>query len=245
VEGRQGYDMKMRLNVKNIVLGLLIAALGTALGEMMYEKFKKAKVESPNINASPGGRINSPSVSQHIENNINSPKYTATNMTIIQLPPLSRADRLPGEKKTADTQNPKIAFERSTRIEKKTTAAPGSDLEAVQDKNNQIIWQKNIETNVLTWTAAQEYCKNLGLGGYDDWRLPTISELESLVDKRYSPPINPLFGTLPVSYLPYFWSSTIEPNDHKEAQFLNFKNGLPAHINKETGYGFARCVRHG
>lgn len=235
--------MKIRLNVKNIVIGILIAALGTALGEMMYEKFKKAKVESPTMNASPGGRINSPSVSQHIENNINSPKYTATNMTIIQLPPLSRPEASPGKKKDHSVQSPKAGLD-SGGIPERKTAVSKNDLEAVHDKNNQLIWQKNVQNSFLTWTEAQEYCKSLELGGYTDWRLPTISELERLVDKRYSPPINPLFGALPVSYPPYFWSSTIYPNDNKEAQFLNFKIGLPAHINKDKGYGFVRCVRH-
>lgn len=170
-------------------------------------------------------------------------KDSHDTFSLVKLSP--KGGHSPGKEKVEVVKKPKPIVQNDNAQEKKPAVAENNVAEAVQDKNNQIIWQKNIETNVLTWTAAQEYCKNLGLGGYDDWRLPTISELESLVDKRYSPPINPLFGTLPVSYLPYFWSSTIEPNDHKEAQFLNFKNGLPAHINKEKGYGFARCVRHG
>ena len=31
-----------------------------------------------------------------------------------------------------------------------------------------------------TWDEANEYAKNLRLGGYDDWRLPTIDELSKV-----------------------------------------------------------------
>ena len=117
--------------------------------------------------------------------------------------------------------------------------------EAIKDKNNQLIWQKNVQNNFLTWTQAQEFCNSLDLGGYLDWRLPTRTELESLVDKKQIPPINPLFGSLPDKDAPYFWTSTIDLSDHDEAWLLNFKNGLPFHINKEKKYGFARCVRNG
>lgn len=110
-------------------------------------------------------------------------------------------------------------------------------------KNGHLIWQKTVRDRVMNWPEAQEYCNNLRLDGYDNWQLPTISELTSLADKRFSPSINPIFGALPANYPPYFWSSTIDPNDNNEAQFLNFKNCLPAQINKEKGYGFVRCVR--
>ena len=162
-----------------------------------------------------------------------------------QLPPSSKTDNLPVKKEGSQTQPAQIITKKRNSMENKTMSSTNKDLEAVHDKNNQLVWQKKIQSQLFTWSKAQNYCINLEFDGYSDWRLPTISELESLVDKRYSSSINPSFGPLPDSYPPYFWSSTTDPNDNNEAQFLNFSDGLPAHINKEEGDGFVRCVRQG
>jgi hypothetical protein len=163
---------------------------------------------------------------------------------IIPMPTPPKPEKPSTREKPEESKKPVVKTHQDSR--QKETPEITAKVEAVQDKNNQLIWQKDIQNQVLTWPEAQAYCKSLGLGGYDDWRLPTISELESLVDKRHRPTINPLFGALPDStiYPPYFWSSTLGSNDSNEALFLNFKNGQAAQINKEKGYGFARCVRH-
>jgi len=43
-----------------------------------------------------------------------------------------------------------------------------------------LMWSKESE-DMMTWDDAMEYAKNLRLGGYDDWRLPTIEELKEVV----------------------------------------------------------------
>jgi hypothetical protein len=41
-----------------------------------------------------------------------------------------------------------------------------------------------LETSVAAapWTEAEEHCATLEAAGFDDWRLPTLFELESLLD---------------------------------------------------------------
>src|SRR4029453_5231097 len=60
----------------------------------------------------------------------------------------------------------------------------------------------------LPWCQALRYCESLTLAGYDDWRLPNIRELQSIVDHgRFSPALDPVFRT----WVSVHWSSTSNP----------------------------------
>jgi len=58
----------------------------------------------------------------------------------------------------------------------------------VTDLNTGLMWQKTTDAKPdslegrITWDKGEEYAKNLKLGGHDDWRVPSIKELISLVD---------------------------------------------------------------
>jgi hypothetical protein len=80
--------------------------------------------------------------------------------------------------------------------------------EVVVDNVTQLMWQDNADANTITkgWTDAVAYCEDLTLGGYSDWRLPSIEELRSIIDiGRYDPAINPVFQNV-VSH--GYWSSS-------------------------------------
>jgi hypothetical protein len=42
--------------------------------------------------------------------------------------------------------------------------------------------------STCSWIEAHDYCFDLDLGGYQDWRLPSVIELVSLVDYSQPPP---------------------------------------------------------
>lgn len=55
----------------------------------------------------------------------------------------------------------------------------------ILDEASGLMWQKG-ENPRMRLTDAEKYCRELTLGGFSDWRLPTLKELGSLLDMSYS-----------------------------------------------------------
>ena len=52
----------------------------------------------------------------------------------------------------------------------------------VGDNMTGLTWQQVPASEKMSWEEAGVYCENLELGGYDDWRLPTVKELFAIGD---------------------------------------------------------------
>lgn len=52
----------------------------------------------------------------------------------------------------------------------------------ISDLNTGLMWQEIPIPEGMTYDAAIEYCENLVLAGYDDWRAPSLKELFSISD---------------------------------------------------------------
>lgn len=98
------------------------------------------------------------------------------------------------------------------------------------------------------WREALAYCEALRLGGTDDWYLPNIRELLSIVDDRQQGP--PSESTVfPAVREPFgdfnFWSSTTFAADARDAWQVDFYHcGETKRTSKAAQYGLARCVRN-
>ncbi|ACN17594.1 conserved hypothetical protein [Desulforapulum autotrophicum HRM2] len=57
----------------------------------------------------------------------------------------------------------------------------------VTDHATGLMWQQANSKTVMDWKDALAYAENLTEGGYSDWRLPTVKELQSIVDYTHSP----------------------------------------------------------
>jgi len=120
----------------------------------------------------------------------------------------------------------------------------------VTDASTGLMWQKSTAPDTYTWQQALNYCTALNLGGYDDWRLPTITELASIVDySRHDPSINSTYLT----YLTFFnaplatvacWSSTTNADDPSAAWSIHFDHGIGTYYVKSK-LGYVRAVRGG
>jgi hypothetical protein len=52
----------------------------------------------------------------------------------------------------------------------------------VTDLNTGLIWQQIPTSTDFTWQEASDYCDDLELSGYSDWRMPSCKELYSISD---------------------------------------------------------------
>ena len=55
-----------------------------------------------------------------------------------------------------------------------------------KDDSTGLVWSVKDNGSDTNWVQANNYCKNLTLGGFTDWRLPTRKELETIFDRRLS-----------------------------------------------------------
>lgn len=112
----------------------------------------------------------------------------------------------------------------------------------VYDTQTRLTWQQAIPSSRYSWADAEAYCAELALGGNagDTWRLPSINELQTLVDDTTNPAID--LRAFPKTPSEYFWASSAVIDDASRAWTTFFTNG--------STYSFAitatknvRCVR--
>jgi len=93
-----------------------------------------------------------------------------------------------------------------------------------------------------TGDTAATYCSNLGLGGYNDWRLPTNTELFGIVKEDVgSPTISGVFNNTSTGY---YWSSSSFVGGEDGAGLVYFYDG-DAYGDDKDGNNYVRCVRDG
>jgi hypothetical protein len=115
----------------------------------------------------------------------------------------------------------------------------------ITDSDTGLMWEKNPSPSQRYWDDAINYCENLTLAGYSDWRLPNRNELQSIVDyKTYNPAINTTF--FPGTQVNYYSSTTCIYFDGSgsEAWRISFYDGDITEVVKNSGsQWYVRCTR--
>lgn len=93
-----------------------------------------------------------------------------------------------------------------------------------------------------TWTEALAYCDSLTYGGYSDWRLPNIKELNSIAYRASSSPALSTAFQYPANS--FFWSSTTYQITKTSAWGVDFSTGKGM-TGTKTGANYIKCVRGG
>jgi hypothetical protein len=120
----------------------------------------------------------------------------------------------------------------------------GVGCPALHDVNNAYPWSGNGTTDTIwDWRAAINAEGGKGYAGHNDWRIPNVRELQSIVDyEGLSPAIDPIFGPTAVS--DSYWSSTTFAPTPSNAWLVLFDNGGVFDLDKSFAR-FVRAVRGG
>ncbi len=117
---------------------------------------------------------------------------------------------------------------------------------AVLDKETGLVWERSPATGFVSWADARRVCTALTTGGRKGWRLPSIPELESLIDPSVAFP----GPTLPPGH-PFltfqsglYWSATTVAGNPIRAWDVTFFDGNMNSLDK-TSNGRVWCVRGG
>ena len=94
----------------------------------------------------------------------------------------------------------------------------------------------------MSWFDAQTYARELSLNDKVDWRIPAVSELESLLDRSKYRPI--MREVVPFQDTLSYWSSTTFGPNKNNAWIVMFEGAYVLSYYKSNKYNI-RCVRGG
>ena len=96
--------------------------------------------------------------------------------------------------------------------------------ETISDNATELMWMKSDNGSGLNWEEALSFAEGTEFVGYSDWRLPSVKELQSIVDYTRSPgtsgspAIDPIFNCTEITNeagevdYAYYWSGTTHAN---------------------------------
>ena len=106
----------------------------------------------------------------------------------------------------------------------------------VTDNMTGLMWVKSPDSTTRTWANALTYCEGLDSASHTDWRLPTVSELETLTNYSQSAPATWLNGQGFTNVQNYYWSSTTYAPDAAYAWYVGMGHGRVGGDIKAYGY---------
>lgn len=122
----------------------------------------------------------------------------------------------------------------------------------ITDNYTGLVWKKCVQgfsgndcktgsPSYRDWGKSRAECDNLVFAGKSDWRLPTLKELESIVDSSvYSPAINKNFFVKTPDG-PY-WTAT-SPASFSGSKFIVIFAEGSVYFNDANNFAATRCVR--
>ena len=120
---------------------------------------------------------------------------------------------------------------------------------AVLDRETGLVWERDVPTFRIILTTAETSCIAKSIGGRQGWRLPTHSELRTLIDTSRanprSPDGHPFFNVVLDSDIsPWYWTTTptLDGSGIRAVSFVD--SGFVISLNTAAGAAARHwCVR--
>jgi hypothetical protein len=142
--------------------------------------------------------------------------------------------------------NHTMRWDQSLPVAQRFVILPAFNNDAVLDNETGLVWEKSPQTTAVSSSNARLTCANKAIGGRKVWRLPSLSELASLVDPSVASP----GPTLPVGH-PFlavqsanYWSASADAENPALRWGVGFNNGVVLGLSKSFDQR-AWCVRGG
>jgi hypothetical protein len=114
--------------------------------------------------------------------------------------------------------------------------------ETWKDPATGLIWAVKDNNSDVNYTQARDFCSNLRVGGFSDWRLGSIDELDALFDSKSKQPFK-IKGPIQLG-ASGVWSGTALPSGGEVWTFYFAYGGRsPLRTSGHSSYGRALCVR--
>ncbi len=117
----------------------------------------------------------------------------------------------------------------------------------VTDHATGLMWQQADSGVGMDWEEALAYAENSTLAGYDDWRLPNVRELQSIVDYTHSPSAEDESNKGPAIDTDFFEITEIAPGTTEyNPDYGYYWTGTSAYFNPgDPAYYYAWYVAFG
>jgi len=120
-----------------------------------------------------------------------------------------------------------------------------NDDGTVTDNQTGLMWLKNAGlVSQRDWDRAINFCEGLKIAGYNDWRLPTVKELFSLVDPSQYRPALPEGHPFTNVQSSGYWSSSTYAFSTSSAWRVGMSYGY-VYSNSKSSYHYVWPVRGG
>ena len=167
--------------------------------------------------------------------------------TFISESPEESEIECPAEREEIFGQDAYYAEVGSCREHSYSKSGDNADGIIVKDEVTGLGWQQEI-SGTYTYKEALDYCENLEYGGFNDWRVPSMHELVSLIDLRC---FESNCQNIDETYFPntpktFFWSSQkkmVSGSEPINAWGVYFWSGYTEVSYMTSNHFSVRCVR--